>query len=299
MDILFPIADDKVIGDFIKQYTYLPWPFMFDKQLFINWHGKNKEPVFIDIIHAASRLYSDLNKEAQLTFVNWNPSDPLANIFEAMYGSLPSSEDIDVKFKYDELLSGALSNKNFYIRTKQAIPAQLHNNLTINRLTSYLLSGQGSIGWRDPGFYVGNANDFYDLINFWNLRACGVDLVFYDQIFKNRFKNIKNSFIKKILTSSTSTYEYSSRIGIWLKEENYDTFDKKDFEGPLTICPVHTDIWNGKNVKASNWHFKSNTVLGILSESPGHTLSFQLPEKPSAEQMSDSNQHMIASIEFI
>lgn len=113
VDILFPISEDKIILDFIDQCPHLPWPFRFDKQLYYNWQGKNRVPVFLDLYHAESRFFSDLHEEntlskMQLKLISWEDNDSLANIFEAMFGSLPSQEEMNVNFDYKQILTRRL-----------------------------------------------------------------------------------------------------------------------------------------------------------------------------------------------
>ena len=58
----------------------------------------------------------------------------------------------------------------------KAIPKDLHRRLTPNILTTVDLKSVGPIShWGQPGFYRGDPQDFTDLVNFWNLRACDID----------------------------------------------------------------------------------------------------------------------------
>lgn len=255
----------------------MPWPHHFDKGLFIRWM-KAKEPVFLDIFQSALRLRSDLNKENafskfQLNLINWEEDDPLSAVFNAMFGCPPSRQELDTEFDYKELLSETLTTNTIHLNPIETINAALINTRTINWLSKYLLSGKRSIGWSTPGFYVGSVSDFADLVNFWNLRACGIPLIFYDPAFKDRFSKLKEDYIAKLRSQPPTTYEPTPSVGIWLQESNHDTFDQKEFEGHITICRIGSGSWNGLNIKTPLWHFKGKTVLGMLSDTNHKSLA--------------------------
>ena len=69
-------------------------------------------------------------------------------------------------------------------------PGDLFRKLTQNYLTTVEL--ETSLGHNssreEPGFYYGSAQDFTDLLNFWNLRACNIDLLFYDPAYTDRLR---------------------------------------------------------------------------------------------------------------
>ncbi len=173
-----------------------------------------------------------------------------------------------------------------------------HNN-TLNWLTSYSLSSIQTIGWNDPGLYLGDVTEYYDLINFWNLRATGIELIFFDNNYKEHLDSFKEAYIKHLQSRPLSIYTQSEAVGIWMKAENQEKFKQFGFNSPTVRCHISSDIWNGLNIKAPFWYFKNKSTLGILSESPSHTLSFQLPEKPSADELTDTSQRLVASLNII
>ncbi len=116
VDVLFPLSNDNLVLNFIDQYKHLNWPFLFNKELFINWTGKFKEPVFLDIYHAASRIFSDLNRQNnhlkfQFKLIQWDENDTLTNIFEAMFGTILTPDELGVKFDYKKMLTQKFKTK--------------------------------------------------------------------------------------------------------------------------------------------------------------------------------------------
>ena len=197
VDILFPISDDDSIVEFTNKFPHLPWPHSFNnKDLFIKWI-KKREPAFLDILQAASRLSTDLKKEndpskLQLSLISWNDTDSLANVFNAMFGSLPMKNELDIDFDYNKLLTKTLTTNHVPIISTNPVDSGLLQLFTINDLTTHALQGQSSKGWNIPGFYIGGINNFTDLVNFWNLRACGIPLLYYDPMVKDRLTPLKS-----------------------------------------------------------------------------------------------------------
>jgi hypothetical protein len=53
-----------------------------------------------------------------------------------------------------------------------------------------------SPNWDFPGLYLGEANDFADIVNFWNLRAASVDVFFFDPTHEARLGEMARAYLK-------------------------------------------------------------------------------------------------------
>ncbi len=70
---------------------------------------------------------------------------------------------------------------------------------TPSTLTTVNLRLEGrSWGWHRPGLYHGGSEDFTDLVNFWNLRASGIELFFYDPALRPRLFEITANHLAKV-----------------------------------------------------------------------------------------------------
>src|SRR3546814_12891063 len=49
-----------------------------------------------------------------------------------------------------------------------------------------------------PGFYIGDATSFEDLVTFWNLKATDIPLVFYDPAHAERLDQWKNDWLGRL-----------------------------------------------------------------------------------------------------
>lgn len=55
-----------------------------------------------------------------------------------------------------------------------------------------------NLHWRGDGIYIGDENDFYDLLYFWNLRASGLFIEFLPKNKIERFKEFIKVSIEKL-----------------------------------------------------------------------------------------------------
>jgi hypothetical protein len=109
--------------------------------------------------------------------------------------------------------------------------------------------------WDHPGFYVGQADDFDDLVNFWNLRAADVPLQFFDQRYAARLRPQVDQWSATVRQSPRPTG--SQGLALWHRHELTLDGEIGAFgEGPLTNCAVGAEVWNGMNVRAPRHVFR-------------------------------------------
>jgi len=295
VDALFPVENDETISNFLKKFPHLPWPLHITENLFIQGR-RSLEPAFLDIYQAALRLNSDLLKYNhrdtwQLNCISWTVDDPLSNIFEAMFGTYPSTDEI--KIDYDGLIASRLNVNSIAINPQTEISPDLFKHSTRNQLTTHLLFG-GEI-FSHPGLYVGSVKNFSDLINFWNMRACGMSLLFYDTDYSSRLDNIKNTYLELQRQQPKPNY-VPDELGVWATPERIQSLDTQLVGKDLLRCPVVDRTLQDLNKNSSVRYFKGKTALGVFSDSPNGSLSFQLPEKPTISDGIGHFQHLITSI---
>lgn len=303
VDALYPAEEDDLINDFIENFPFLSWPFVH-KDLYIG-DSKHKSATLLDIHHPVHRSYEEVLKSAlqpEISFfslIEWDSNDPLADVFLATFGSFPSKVDIGID--YFALLEQYFLVKKIVIDVNQPIPDSLYEHLTPSNITTYDLRGGRPPGWDNPGFYVGDAQDFDDLVNFWNLRAANIELLFYDSKHAAREDVMKDSFIQN-LSKSKGHYSFKrimNRMAIWSKTDDSKvdiTPFGKPFGRNVVSRSVISSTWNGLNVKPMPMHFVEQTILGFLSdESTMPQVSFQLPQKPFLDTIQFHSQNVIIS----
>jgi hypothetical protein len=192
VDALVPLSKGAAVDAFLSAHKHLPWPMTGDGLLVKTMRGNNALTI-VDISHPTIRLYEDYFKnipdpQPGLDLFEWEADDPLADVFLCSYGAFPSPDEAGVD--YAALAQNSLLGVRNIIQKGAEMPVPHVGRETIATLNRaymdrhYLI--QNERDW--PGFYVGDANNFGDLVNFWNLRAAEIPLVFFDPRYIDRLR---------------------------------------------------------------------------------------------------------------
>jgi hypothetical protein len=124
------------------------------------------------------------------------------------------------------------------------------------------------------------------LAMFWNLRAAGAQLIYYDQAHSARLKGFANAYLAKLPGPHLGA---SARVSVWILRDRDPTDDswRPDLELgdlPISLCDGRGDtLWNGMNVEPSKPHFSGwhHDVVPSYVETEGKAnVSFALPDRP-------------------
>jgi hypothetical protein len=96
----------------------------------------------------------------------------------------------------------------------QPIPPSLVTKETPSSLTDQGLTWDRVPGGATIGFYVGSASSFDDLVNFWNLRASGVNAMFLDPDHSDRLALLRDDSSAQQRQRSTRSEKGKAR-GCW------------------------------------------------------------------------------------
>jgi hypothetical protein len=140
-------------------------------------------------------------------------------------------------------------------------------------------------GWLDPGIVLGSATNFDDLVLFWNLRAAGAAMCFYDQTASTRLSAFANAFLNKFRGGVPGV---PGCVNFWMRRSVApDEAWQPDLD--LTDIPIaQADgrgeaIWNGLNLQPNRprftiWH--RDVVPSYTVGAGKATASFALPDRP-------------------
>ena len=149
------------------------------------------------------------------------------------------------------------------------------------------------------GFYVGSAQSFDDLVNFWNLRVSGVRLVFLDPDHAERLVFLRDAFAEDIARIQSQVRHTDRTIPVWSKSQ--EAVSKLNFAHDLVPYFI---LVEGLNVLSGNrypplHYLAERRLLGRISNRFGKTsIAFQLPEKPFPieDPLDVDAQHLVVSI---
>ena len=300
VDVLIPMSQDENVKTFIEKFPYLPNPF-FPQELHIRESSGKVHATVLDLYHPIRRLYEEhVKNNPQPAFhaslYEWDDDDPLACVLLATFGDFPAKEETGMDYR--GLIRKHLSAEITNLAGKKALPSDSFQKPTPNWICCLDLERHYSVisFWNTPGFYVGSAADFDDLVNYWNLRATDTDLLFYDPDFPERLDSLRTDYLAALRARPKRSQAFDEGIAIWSRRES-DQLDLTGFGSGLTTCSLHTTTWNGLNVKAPIMHFGEKSVLATVGDSHGRIrVSFALPEKLCYDKGYLRHQHLVASI---
>jgi hypothetical protein len=302
VDALFPLSEGDAVSAFVAAHKHLPWPLMFDG-LFINGMHDVKEPTIVDITHPIIKLHNEFFKHNPtagpgLDVYRWEPTDPLADVFLCTYGEFPPPEETGVD--YASLIQTHLFAVSSFIQNSTEIQSPRIDRETIATLNHAYMKPHYAIQnhWSWPGFYVGDANNATNLINFWNLRATGIEVEFFDPNHAARYERIRSHWAERVRQLPDAS-PGSPKIALWHQSERTIDDVRQLFAAGETLeCRVDLPTWNGMNVRAPIMYFDDSATLASIDESgPTPTMSFALPNKPFVEERDSHNQHYVLSVD--
>ncbi len=281
VDALSPAAEDPALAEFINRFQYLRWP-SIDKQFFIEGVEGRGLATFLDIYSPVRRIYEEYVKEQPYSAVttnlySWDKSDQLADVFLAYFGEYPSKDEIGIDYPafVEKYLNGASPN----LPATDPLPLDALEAMTPSAISAFDLRRDRLPNWDYPGLYVGDASSFEDIVNFWNLRAADLELVFFDPKLDTRLKAAASIHVAKLKEQPDEPVGRPDEIGIWSREGV--EVDTGEFGSGFLRVFLRDGVWNGLNLKPPLMYIEEQSALASRSESDGTpSLSFDLRPKP-------------------
>lgn len=303
-DFLVPIGDDPAIAAFIARYPHLINP-LFPQQLFFApSHGREGQARLLDIQNSIVYYQNSAEWKALVNagfrFPRWKPDDPLADAFLAQFGSFPDPTEIGLD--YDKFVSQVTTAIDIDVKLNAILPPIILDHPSIAYLNRHGLKphNKSNAGWIYHGLYLGDASNGADLINFWNLRACGMQLHFLDLAHRDRVAEFQSLYIERLRARLSGLDEFHRKPAIWSRDEFGERAKELAGQDGYILCSLGEGSWNGLNIRPQNMHFGKESSLGVLGGSPAHPrIRFALKDKPFSGETRFYQQHLVASVSLI
>lgn len=302
VDALVPVSTGELVNAFLADHKHLPWPIM-EGGLFIETMSHGRTSTMVDIRHPLAQLHESFFRNNPspvpgLEIHRWEENDPLADVFLCSFGAYPAAQETGVD--YTALAQQALIGVPHIIPLDGELAVPSIDKESVASLCRTHIRRHYAIRnhWYWPGFYVGRAGCFDDLVTFWNLRAADIALEFFDERYAARL-NRPTQYWANHLRQMPSRPVGFQGIALWHRAEHPIDAARAFFgnEG-LTMCRVSEGTWNGLNVRAPIVYFADAGVLAAVDES-GNTpaISFSMVNRPFAEFPKVHHQHYVLSVE--
>jgi hypothetical protein len=297
VDALFPAANDQALIGFAESFPHLSWPDFRRPTEFFEESGSGKRAPLLDISHPVSRLHREYVKgesapKMTASLFTWDLKDPLADVFSAQFGSYPSPPEMGVDCA--GFVIKQLAGKSIALAASDPLPADAFRAITPSAITRFELEGHNRFGHRS-GFYVGDANNFEDIVNFWNLRSANLAVVFFDPAHEERFKAIRDSFVQFLDGNEPELNDTTPPVWVWSvggnPPINPQEFGKKGFISATAIARFLPSI------DFPLMQCKPRWVSPSVSEDRNRTLiSVQLPDQPTAQEVEYARQKLVVGV---
>jgi hypothetical protein len=276
VDALYPVVQEQSVVSFCNSFSHLPWPFFQDDLFQVADNGQVR-PILLDISHPLFLLQAQLRNSpiTQRVVPRIDPADELFDPLTMTFGGYPQDT---AGREYERAFLEVLQGITFEI-TPVAPIAWLLESVTPSSVTAFGLESDRLHSWRTPGIYVGRSSDVADLIAYWNLRASGINLVFYDPAHASRLEALVAAQVKRLVNTFAARTEWDRRIAVWRREGG--PTDRVPGEFPASNSTVSEDIWNGLNVVPPIMAVSRGIALGVESRSPERlSVDIALPTRP-------------------
>lgn len=284
VDTLYAVTKDDVVDKVISAHAQLAWPIL-DRDLYFSENGE-KSPQFLSVTHPIrilARRRTNIADYPTVVQLEWEEEDPLAPWFCALVGRYTQS-DYSRRFG-DEFKS--LGPKPIKLRRDQNMPEGLMHQITPNSITAlHIQLGRR----REKALYIASGDRFFDIVTFWNLRATGEKLAFYDRTSRARLEK----FLANFQNFDTEQRPVSDAAALRLYAK-----DKPCLEG----TPFETSHFTSAEYFLTNFVFVlprfgtwSRSVLASMDNDHPPAIDFPLPEKPSVQGIEFHRQHLVLEV---
>lgn len=309
VDLIIPLGQAAEVKEFADGYKHLISPFFYGG--IYAGEGSNSRSQVLDIhnaiVHSENTPEWSQFKKNGPRIYSWNSEDPLSDIFLMQLGAYPEKDNKFVD--YESIFKGAVQPSEVDIKRGESLAADLLKYPNISSLSRYQIRRHYVISssWDYPGFFLGDASNFSDLVAFWNLRASDISLLFVDRSQIGRYVQVItewNLYVSEMLAYRVRPED--RRGAIWYRSsdatENIDLSEIQPLIGSNQYiqCRVDEFLWNGMNLKPPLMYLGESTSLGVQIDDDGAPkISFGLGDRPYANDVWFHTQHLVASVSFV
>lgn len=265
-DLILSASNDSDAIQFSVSFHHLKNPNLYQSFVEIYPDGAKKSN-FLDIQSSVTAMRREeieaLRREGLRTYT-WSSDDPLGDTLLIQLGELPTSENYPID--YSDIVDRALQPEKIEILPNERIIADIPDRLTPLVLSNYRLARHYTIASISypPGFYVGRAGDFDDLVTFWNLRAAGISLWFFDPEHTERYANLIPRIIDRIAKNSPLRTNAHPEMAAWSRQVDLNNIQSSLGSGINRIYQLSDPVFKNIHIIPPMMYFDHSQALGTL-----------------------------------
>jgi len=242
VDVLYPaVNDDASLTAFIDRFPYLGWP-DYERRLFSVGDSGPPLPTLVDLL-SISEYCSRIKEPLHGALYEWDATDPLADVLLATLGELPRQEECGSDYRGLFLRRSAMPRK--MIDQDVALEFGANSPSSVNDLTTYLLDVD-TVPPDSPGLYIGDSQSFDDLVSYWNLRAAGNSLLFFDPAHAARFGPPTTAHLERVRSRHRGAEPWRNMVTLWSMTDRPER-PPGDLGPEVALSKISPYLWNGLN----------------------------------------------------
>ncbi len=305
VDLLHPISNVGDVKALFESHSHLPWPesLLGQSGFSRDFEGRSWLGA-MDIVPWIIRHRWEpglvRSVASDYVVVDWNESDPLAGVLSLTFGRFPPASD-NLPIDYRQVFIDNLAAHEVPIFQGHSFPDMLAFRRSPLDFTGLELKPDRVHHWHNHGVYIGSV-DCGDFINFWNLRASGIDLIFIPTPLFDRLRHYATKHIENLLSWARQD-PGRRRLGVWVRRGQAIPSEVSElFPRDVQWSRIDVDevTWNGLNVQPPVYRLEQRQVIANLdtSRQEAVSLDFAIPPLIDVEELplGYSWQHVITSI---
>ncbi|MFC1560921.1 hypothetical protein ACFL4V_00430 [Candidatus Latescibacterota bacterium] len=309
VDVLYPINNSNETNNIFEKYKLLGRHTLFRHPLFKTDSSGKNELGFFDTLNIMENYWekefkhSNKEESSNCVLIKWSKKEKLKNLLSISFGYFPTTYNL--KYDFEELFLKKLHAKSLTLLTTKSINRNLIKRIYPLAVTKLGLDIFGN--WRgfNDGIYIGEVNDFWDLITFWNLRASGIYIYFLPLENIERCKGLITSHIKMISKIYENTSLRLDNVPVYYEDKKFQKIKNAlcdlDINANYVYHKLDKISWNGLNIEPYIYYCNRKEVLSNIDYvNNRYNVAIPLPEKPFKEIERDIGyQSIITSVESI
>jgi len=275
VDVLYPVEQSEEINTLLKKNACLRSPSFFNSKIILEgWRGGKNSIGYLDIINLIDIYWekefknTSLNEQGNSCLIRWSNEDDLKDVFSVLFGYFPN--ELGLEYDYEEAFVSGLKSKSTFIDNKKALDGNLANLLSPIHFTGSDLKGYGG-SYLGDGVYISKDCNFQDLVDFWNLRASGLEVSFLPLNNISRFTDYIKIFLDNLDEIPTHNREAEEFISFHFRDLDSNELNgiKKSFPTRKNKVNHKNDriIWNGLNIKPTEFYFERGQSIANVDHS--------------------------------
>jgi len=289
VDVLLALDSGRATQDVLAEFPHLRWRDVV--RHFSVGERKYEEHSVLTVrhpIHHLSQLPPGELSEMKPVLPQWDEKDPLRPLWLAWAGGFPPNLP---EFKGPDLNDMFLRELGATkISLTQNVPGNFPVLLTPNNATSHHLWPQDSYKWnRGLGLFVGASQNFFDLVSFWNLRATGLNLAFFDPAVGDRLDTTRKWYLHVLAEKAKRSSRPKRAPVVWSLRDRELPSDVVSGE-QFVHRQLNFDDWPPQELSKLFFRQRRRSVLANIERgSSSVALSFGLPDGPFFEELVITN----------